>query len=159
MRRTNIILSVPVLLSLTLTLANETLGAENKIDQVEVRLHHMEKQLDKMYDPTDSLNSPVSRLEKPVSGVNDQLDKLKNDVNELKQVVNVTSMLILCAILGVGLFVAVGIPIGVVIAWRYRGKILNKVDQLTPGHDPDPNVIDSGSSHSNTPVGPVISTR
>lgn len=152
MRRTNIILLVPILLSLSLTISSAAFSAEknhdskqgqvgikmekvtNKMDQVEVRLHHMEKQLDKMDAPINSLN-------------------------ELKKVVNVTSTLILFAIVGVGLFVAVGIPIGVVIAWRYRNKILNKVDQLTPGHDHDPDVVDSGNSHPHTPVGPVKSSR
>ncbi len=134
---------VPVLLSLSLTISSAAFGAEKnqdskqgqvgnkmdkvtkKMDRVEVRLHHMEKQFDKMYGPINSLN-------------------------ELKQVVNVTPTLILCAIVGVGLFVAVGIPIGVVIALRYRNKILNKVDQLTPGHN---------SSQPHTPVGPVTSSR
>lgn len=118
MRHTNIILLVLVLISLTLT--SKAFGKEvSETDKekiigrsAETRLHHMEKQLDRMYGPINQLNEPVSRLEKPVSGVGNQLDKLKKDLSELKQVVHVTSTLILCAIVGVGLFVAIGIPIG-----------------------------------------------
>lgn len=133
MRRTNIILIAPVLLSLSLSPCAFSKG---------------------MHEPIDRLNEPVSRLDKPVLRVNNQLDNLKKDLSELKEVVHVTSTLILCAIVGVGVFVAVGTPIGVVIAWRYRNNILNKVDQLATGHDPD-----AAPTHPHTPVGPVKSTR
>lgn len=51
---------------------------------------------------------------------------------------------------------AVGIPIGVVIAWRYRNTILNKVHQLTVLHDND---AAGSNAHPHTPTGPVISSR
>lgn len=142
MRRTNIVLIILVLISLTLS--SQAFGKE-VTKTVEVRLQHIENQLEKMHPPMKRLNAPLS-----------QLENLKQDLSELKEVVNLTSTLILCAILGIGIFVSIGIPIGVVIAWRYRNTILNKVDKLTLLHENDSASL---NAHPHTPQGPVISSR
>lgn len=101
---------------------------EHKMTNVDSRLARMEKQLSRIYDPINGLQDPIVKLQKPVAGVSDQLSVLKHDLSELKQVVNVTSTLILIAIVSIGLMVVIGTPVVGVLAWKYRHKIIQKVE-------------------------------
>lgn len=101
---------------------------ENKMTNVDSRLARMETQLSRIYDPINGLQDPIVKLQKPVAGVSDQLSVLEHDLSELKQVVNVTSTLILIAIVSIGLLVVIGTPLVGVLAWKYRHKIIQKVE-------------------------------
>jgi predicted nucleic acid-binding Zn-ribbon protein len=103
---------------------------ESKMNTVNSRLGRMEQQLNRMYEPINGLQSPIEKLQKPVAGVSDQLSTLKKDLAELKGVVNVTSTLILIAIVSIGLLVVLGTPVVGVLAWKYRNKIIQKVDPV-----------------------------
>ncbi len=107
----------------------ELLATNQEMRAVHKTISQMGDKLNNLEETVQELRGPIRELPKPVAGVEKHLENLESNLQSLRESVNMTSNLILAAILLTAFMVCFGTPIMALLAFKYRKRILEGLQQ------------------------------
>jgi predicted nucleic acid-binding Zn-ribbon protein len=133
----------------------ELLATNKEMRAVHKTISQMGDKLNNLEETVQELRGPIRELPKPVAGVEKHLANLESNLRSLRESVNMTSNLILAAILLTASMVCFGTPVMALLAFKYRKRILEGLQQQPTLEDDSEATLATATPKTYTSIKPL----